>query len=263
MTEPGTAARELRRRLSVGETEPLDVLKCANDAGALVVLSPIDGGPAGMFAMRGDDAWIYVNTSDARPPLLGRLRFSIAHELGHWWLGHGGQVDEQIELGARGLDESQANAFAAEFLLPERAVAHVLGPSRNIGLDEVVALAARHGISCAFVVFRLHSLRYITASVKRKLHDACERAEHLRGARRQLQLEFADQLTLQIRQVDNDATVVVPRETAHRVEDLWEHGVLEDDEAAGLAHLEPNAFRRRMRQRGIERAAQSTDDVWW
>ncbi len=66
---------------------------------------------------------IFVNEAEARRSE-GRRRFTIAHELGHWYL-HRDAHSERFErfcrpadLNARAHIEGEANAFAAELLMP-------------------------------------------------------------------------------------------------------------------------------------------------
>lgn len=66
---------------------------------------------------------IFVNQAEARQSQ-GRRRFTIAHELGHWYL-HMDVDSEQVEQFCRPSDlntkahiEGQANAFAAALLMP-------------------------------------------------------------------------------------------------------------------------------------------------
>lgn len=259
-----SAAREFRLSLGLGRGEPLDVLKAAQDAGALVVLRSLEDGPQGMLGIRGDDAWVFVNTESATPPLHGRLRFTIAHELGHWRLGHGGKVDERIDIHAKSGDEADANAFAAELLVPRGEVERILGSRGNRpDMDTLVMIAARFGVSVQVALFRLDRAGFIPQNSKRRLKQDIDRRAHLRGAHRQLQLEFADQLTHRFLDMSDATTVLLPREMMRRIEDLWEDGVLSDTEAAAHAHMSESAFLQTMRRRGVQAAAPTDDDEWW
>ena len=56
-----------------------------------------------------------------RNALVTRVRFSIAHELGHFALGRSGLSF----FGRRGASERLANAFAAELLMPKPIVVSI------------------------------------------------------------------------------------------------------------------------------------------
>lgn len=67
---------------------------------------------------------IYVNAAEARRSP-GRRRFTIAHELGHWYLHATHAEGERFERFCRGPDltstrsqEGEANAFASALLMP-------------------------------------------------------------------------------------------------------------------------------------------------
>jgi IrrE N-terminal-like domain len=89
-----------------------------------------------------------------------RLRFTLAHELGHHWMGHGKAVDDLATLHDRDDPrEIEANAFAGEFLTPKAAVLRQLDERGGgaISLDFVVGLAARFGISAQAALIRLRT----------------------------------------------------------------------------------------------------------
>ena len=78
---------------------------------------------AAMLTRRGEDAIISVDSNSQHHP--GRFRFSVAHELGHFFL-HSDQAsafsctDDMFFEWYRGNQrEPEANAFAAELLMPE------------------------------------------------------------------------------------------------------------------------------------------------
>ena len=71
---------------------------------------------------------IYIDRSDTQ----GRQNFTIAHELGHWLLGHASnefynmlyrQTNEERRYNPQ---EQEANAFAASLLMPEKMVKYLL-----------------------------------------------------------------------------------------------------------------------------------------
>jgi transcriptional regulator with XRE-family HTH domain/Zn-dependent peptidase ImmA (M78 family) len=72
--------------------------------------------PAAAAAVR---AFVFVN-GFARPVAL--QRFALAHEFAHLALGHGEAYDERIDWSGRSRHETDANAFAEEFVAPLAAV---------------------------------------------------------------------------------------------------------------------------------------------
>jgi Zn-dependent peptidase ImmA (M78 family) len=114
--------------------------------------------------LRKDDGifQIYVNSSHS----IVRKRYTIAHELGHFYL-HKDQVSAFIDpelnlyrcesVEASGTDsrfrEVQANKFAAALLMPAKLVGEALVDTRDI--DE---LAAKFLVSCEAMGIRINSL---------------------------------------------------------------------------------------------------------
>jgi Zn-dependent peptidase ImmA (M78 family) len=152
------AARTARAVLGDSVEEPLaDLLALVEEGhGVPVGVLALDAGLAGAYLRRPRGALILLNGADPAP----RLRFTLAHELGHHVLAHEQSVDTHagLERPARAI-EIQANRFAAELLAPVPAVVAWLAgrSSPAVGLDDVVELAARFGISAPAALFRLQA----------------------------------------------------------------------------------------------------------
>lgn len=99
------------------------------------------GNKSGYFD--GDSRKIYVNSTES----LVRQRFTIAHELGHYCLGHGSSdrdtssrdwilklQENAPELAKR---ESDANDFAGELLMPSLAVRYFVQQEKILSIDEL------------------------------------------------------------------------------------------------------------------------------
>jgi Zn-dependent peptidase ImmA (M78 family) len=147
-------AREAREALGLGLEGPLpDLLDAAEAAGAHVVVLELSSGVAGAHLVRPGCPLLFVNGTQPT----SRQRFTLAHELGHHRLGHATVVDEPSAFTADDPDEVEANAFAAELLVPKRALQAWAAERRAIGLDDVVRLAAAYGVSAPMVQIRLRS----------------------------------------------------------------------------------------------------------
>jgi Zn-dependent peptidase ImmA (M78 family) len=165
-------ARETRAALGLPEAEPLDVLAVVEElAGLPVVVASLPEDVAGGCFRSGPAAVLWVNGDHPHV----RQRFTLAHELGHVRLGHAVtlNVDAVSVLAGdtRDAREVQANAFAAEFLAPRAGVAELV--DGEPGLETVVEIAARFGISALAALYRLGTLG-LTARLerlKRELDD--------------------------------------------------------------------------------------------
>lgn len=119
----------------------------------------------GMSQWAGDHAIILVNS---RMPT-DRRRLTLAHELGHLVM-HSQHQDEDVE--------AQANAFAAEFLMPE----HVIRPQmRALNLGKLLDLKQEWGVSMQALMERAHALGAVSAQERQDFYKRLSR----RGWRKQ------------------------------------------------------------------------------
>jgi len=152
-------ARELRAELGLAPEEPVGSLLGLVEGrlGLPVAVASLPDDIAGCCWRDGERTVLWVNGT--HPPV--RMRFTLAHEAGHVRCGHdaGVAVDTPATLSGRSTDsrEVQANAFAAELLAPAAGVRAMLDGEPT--LDDVVRIAARHGISALAALFRLSTLR--------------------------------------------------------------------------------------------------------
>lgn len=121
-------ARQLLHLSGVRSPEHIDVEAIAHTCGADIVVGKLDGSTARVFRA-GKRARIRVSD---RIVALGARRFSIAHELGHLVCGHDIPTEADVSQflaracartrGKEGDPEREANAFAAELLMPKAYV---------------------------------------------------------------------------------------------------------------------------------------------
>lgn len=117
---PGEAAESVIDDLGIMQIEDLDVEAIAFDAGIQVIYEVMTGCEATLVGV-GDQAIATINPSK----YLGRERFSIAHELGHWKLHRGRSFRcrvDQVEdnFASAGELEKEADIFASHLLMPGR-----------------------------------------------------------------------------------------------------------------------------------------------
>jgi Zn-dependent peptidase ImmA (M78 family)/DNA-binding XRE family transcriptional regulator len=149
---PEVAAEALRNYWGLGAAPVSNMVGLLESKGARVfsvngTFQAIDA-----FSFRhGGNAIVFLNPSKSAE----RLRFDLAHELGHLVL-HGGSLYED-DSKAR---ERQANDFASAFLMPR---AGLLGSLRgDLSLDAVLRLRDDWNVSGMAVAVRLHQLGVTT-----------------------------------------------------------------------------------------------------
>ena len=188
-------ARLAREELGVALSEPLaDILVLIEeDAGIPIGVLELPAGFAGVMKRARDRAFIFVNGTEA--PV--RQRFTLAHEYGHFRLGHGTVYDRDIDVfNARDPQEVAANAFAAEFLAPRAAVYAWMERrgDTDIDLELLVRLACHFGISAEAARIRLETVGLLRSG-KRKLKEAVAAGQHRELLFRLSLAEMQDSLT--------------------------------------------------------------------
>lgn len=97
----------------------------------------------------------YIRNTDVEQ----RQRFTLAHELGHFVLNHGGGFrDNSASFNIYNYDQREidANAFAAELLMPKLAIDYVIEKLKNIhSIDEFARL---FNVSIPAMTYRLKNL---------------------------------------------------------------------------------------------------------
>ncbi len=98
----------------------------------------------------------------SHPDTGDRLRFTIAHEVGHLILHK--YADTSLTWKIR---EDEANQFASAFLMPENDARNILKPYMN--LTDLLSIKARWGISIAALITRATRLSIIDKDRQRSL----------------------------------------------------------------------------------------------
>lgn len=150
---PVQAAQEIRRMWMVkrGVVGPITPLLEA--AGVLIVEVDLPERAFEGLAVHAFDAFpmIFVR----RDQTADRRRYTLAHELAHLLL-HPTSVEEQ---------EDEAEAFSAEFLMPEEIAKQLL---TNFTIRRALDVKSRHQLSVQFSVMRAAQLDLITKDEKTK-----------------------------------------------------------------------------------------------
>lgn len=143
------AATKLRAQWKLGTGPIKDLTAAIEDAGVLVFLCDFEDSNVDGVSLKMQDTapCIFLN---ARQPN-DRIRFTLAHELGHLVLHT--EPSEHME--------KEANDFAAEFLMPQVSIVDKLG---SINLTHYAILKKEWKVSMAALIYRASSLGTITAS---------------------------------------------------------------------------------------------------
>jgi Zn-dependent peptidase ImmA (M78 family) len=176
LLHPGErAARRAREHWGLGPTEPVrDVLEVAEERqGVPVLIDHFNNDRiAGVLLSHGSgDSFVAVNADHNAV----RQRFTLAHELGHLYMGHQPRVELSAELfgPTRDPQEVEANYFAAEFLAPRAAITSWLEDrdlvAEAAAPDTAAQLALEFGIAFPTAAYRLERVGAIGPTAKQRL----------------------------------------------------------------------------------------------
>ena len=165
------AEREARKLLAESGTDvPVDVNAVAGFLGLSVVEEALEDSVSGMLIVKDGHGVIGVNGHHHA----NRRRFTAAHEIGHYLLHRNGAsvfVDAapvffRDDVSSEGTDgqEREANAFAAELLMPARRVRErIEGMALDLYDDTTVQkLAKSFGVSTQALTIKLVRLKMIS-----------------------------------------------------------------------------------------------------
>lgn len=142
--EPRTAARLLRGVWGLG-TRPLpNLVQLCESRGIRVYSLPTFADAVDAYSIwRNDVPYVFL----ARRKTPERIRFDLAHELGHLIL----HADEGYETAAQ---EREADAFASEFLMPAASIIEYL--RQNPPIDELLTVRTSFKVSAMALAFAAH-----------------------------------------------------------------------------------------------------------
>jgi Zn-dependent peptidase ImmA (M78 family) len=160
--KPETAATSTLMHFSGGESVklPVDPVAIARFLGINVYKADLSANLSGMIAKMGPDRGTDIIINDQHAPV--RQRFTVAHELGHYFAIHNdpNRVDRPFihrrdQLSACGTDDEEvfANRFAAQLLMPDDEVRR----AAQLGAD-AARLAPRFHVSLDAMTNRLKNL---------------------------------------------------------------------------------------------------------
>ncbi len=150
---------------------PVPVQQIARDLNIEVRFSPTREDVSGALVVKGGAAFIAVNDAHHE----NRQRFTIAHEIGHFYLHdpkEGAHFDEDFRVYGRNGKSStatdpkevEANQFAAELLMPQKFLLADFSGMKGDREEIVVRLAKKYKVSPQAMEYRLANLGLLVPS---------------------------------------------------------------------------------------------------
>lgn len=161
----------MRNFLSISMDEAVDIYEVIRTLRLWLLFEPLDG-LFGMYQSQADASGMVINVK-VHPAL---QRYTAAHELGHYVLGHRMSIDPERNISQwLRLQEHELSAqlFAAEFLMPQAAVS---ARAAELGLDVanldevgIYQLSLRLRTSYSATVVRLKDLGWLASADQKRL----------------------------------------------------------------------------------------------
>lgn len=156
-------AHETRRRFRLPEGPVPDLTRVMEDAGCLVFAFPFGSPSIDACAQWRNGSPPTVAINSTAPGC--RTRFSLAHELGHL-------VMHRVPTET---DESEADQFAAEFLMPRDEIARDL---RSLNFFKLRELKEKWLVSMKALIYRARTLELITEHKSKALYIEYNRRKY-------------------------------------------------------------------------------------
>jgi Zn-dependent peptidase ImmA (M78 family)/DNA-binding XRE family transcriptional regulator len=169
-------ASRLRATLELGDQPIPDLVEIVEETlGLDVALEPLVDAVEGLCVRTNGLSIALVNSS----PVVGRQRFTLAHELCHYVVGDVDPFHIDEDLFGRGAAEVRANSFAAHFLMPDTGLR---GRARGRPIDGRVVCELQYafGVSLDALLWQLHNLHLITGPQRDEYRAAGPRTLALR-----------------------------------------------------------------------------------
>jgi len=149
-------ASELRRHLGYDDHSRVDIFNLINKIEPLtLVFYPMSERISGMCLKGSEDVLIAINSSMTH----GRQRFSMAHELYHYYYDDMDTVICAFDIGESSPIERNANTFASFFLAPPAALSAAIKEIKMakllLSLADVIKLEQLFGMSRQAMLIRL------------------------------------------------------------------------------------------------------------
>lgn len=146
-TDPADAARTTRTQWQMPSGPARSIVRWIEAAGSVVLMTDLGNQRVdGLSQWTADHPVIVVNSANPTD----RIRWTLAHEIGHLVLHREDSTDDM---------EREADAFAAEFLMPEILIRSELA---NLTLGKAVDLKREWGVSVAALIQRARQLGVLT-----------------------------------------------------------------------------------------------------
>ncbi len=168
--DPELAAKSLRDFWKLGNTPVTNIIRVMENNGIVVTSFETSTDDVDAYSHKLNDLFIVVLSKNKQ--VAARTNFDAAHELGHILLHNWYEDLDSLSREEFKSRESEANAFASAFLLPEEAFRFDFERfgQRGRGLERFVAMKQKWHVSIEALLYRARELDLITTTQYQSLY---------------------------------------------------------------------------------------------
>lgn len=157
------AAITLRQAWNMGDGPVMSLCRLAERKGIVLFSTPLPQKLLGISLWANNNRPVVLLNFDERDTTVERLRFTLAHELGHLFLKFADNLDFVCKRPDDNPEEKLCEIFAGNLLIPRATMYEELGRHRNfLTLEELIELRELYGVSISALVHQAHDLDIIT-----------------------------------------------------------------------------------------------------
>lgn len=157
----------IRKKLGIDNASPIDVFALVNSLDKVTLVRYPLGDKISGACLKGDESTVIAVNSGMS---LGRQRFSLAHELYHFYFDEGMRSTIcPSQIGGGNKIEKSADQFASYFLMPQQALYEKIQAikgdnNRKLMLKDIIKLEQYFGVSRQAILYRLKEDNELTST---------------------------------------------------------------------------------------------------
>lgn len=175
-----TKAERLRMQLGEDNHSPIDIFSIVQSIEKLTIVYYPMGNTISGMCVKGTDGRCTIALNSSMT--IGRLRFSLAHELYHLYYDKNMMSVCSKPIGMGSETEKEADAFAAYFLIPRVALTEKVETllakrEGRLNIQDIIRIEQYFGVSHQAAVYQLKNCGYIDRDVLNELLNISVRTQ--------------------------------------------------------------------------------------
>lgn len=156
-------SQKLRDYWDLGQEPIRDMMRLLEEKGFVNAFLPKEMSKVDAFGshefINSKDYYVILSRDDYS---FYRQQFSLAHELGHWFIHTDNINPQELDAVEYREKENEANNFASSFLLPKDAFLYDLKSAKTVNLTLLASLKGKWNVAIGAMLMRAYKLNAIT-----------------------------------------------------------------------------------------------------